>query len=261
METKILTFEGHSDDTFGYYVGDHECSGDDYDNCSESEPIVFKLSLEQDSILVYGRYAPLNNSCWIIGLSPVDEYTPIPSWPVQYKSTERGYSPSMTIEVPIDTKVTLFSNRGEGVMTKEERIKRMKIPEGMPLKDVLEGYRDHYKVRGQEAVERFNSYDDYKRVHPHVYEELRTAKINEMFIDQLLRNYKRGESDEDILKFAKSQQDDISWGLNHYRRRIIKGLEKRRYLEAIYLMESLQWYWNERSFLHVILGAREETAS
>lgn len=103
----ILRFEGHSDDTFGEYAS----TSDDFDNCADGSPIVFKVSSPDGAgLFVWGLYnahrSPVATpGCWVIGVQQLDEDITIPSWPMKFDITKRGYSPTLTIDAPEGTKV------------------------------------------------------------------------------------------------------------------------------------------------------------
>ena len=112
---KKLSFEGHSDDTFGYY-GD---ISDDHDNCANGRPIVFKVLAKGEiepglfapvGLYVVGKYAgnDLPDSmpgCWMVGVVPLGEDIPLPKWPMRFTDGESGYSPALVIDAPDDVTV------------------------------------------------------------------------------------------------------------------------------------------------------------
>ena len=66
---KELRFTGYSDDTFGWEPG-----GDDYDNCASGDHIVWRVAAGDDSLLVWGQYAPHDlGGGWLVGISPDDD--------------------------------------------------------------------------------------------------------------------------------------------------------------------------------------------
>jgi hypothetical protein len=104
---KPLRFEGHSDDTFGEYGRVNE----DYDNCASGKPIVFKVTApDGDGLHVVGQYAVGAVGCWSVGVQPLDEDTPIPTWPMRFVLAERGYSPALIIEAPDHVTITHVPN-------------------------------------------------------------------------------------------------------------------------------------------------------
>ena len=107
--TKTLKFEGYSDDTFGEYGVTNE----DVDNCASLNPIQCLIEAEGEKLLVVGQYAKghINGSCWVIGVSRVDEGTPLPNWPIRLVNGECPYSPTLEIDVPSDFALTWFSNQ------------------------------------------------------------------------------------------------------------------------------------------------------
>lgn len=106
----ILKFQGHSDDTFGEYGH----FNDDHDNCANGSPIVFKVEVpeanlepdaQREGLFVWGLYGPVKApkstpGCWVIGLQQLDEDVPLPSWPMRWEISERGYSPVLILDAP-----------------------------------------------------------------------------------------------------------------------------------------------------------------
>mgnify|MGYP000918093901 CR=1 FL=1 len=100
---KTLRFEGYSDDTFGEYA----ITNEDYDNCANGKPIVFRVRAEGRSLLVIGHYAPEpipTGAGWIVGVSPDEsDDEVIPSWPMRIApGVTTRYSPALYIDVPDD---------------------------------------------------------------------------------------------------------------------------------------------------------------
>lgn len=76
-----LKFHGYSDDTFGEY-GE---TGQDVDNYGSLEPVQCVIDCgEQGRLMVIGRYskASLDNGCWMVGVSKVEEYDDFPDWKI-----------------------------------------------------------------------------------------------------------------------------------------------------------------------------------
>ena len=73
----VLKFEGYSDDTFGEYAH----TSDDFDNCASGSPIVYKVSANNESLLVVGQHCPDTATGWMIGIARADEDNdkPIPA--------------------------------------------------------------------------------------------------------------------------------------------------------------------------------------
>lgn len=96
----ILKFHGYSDDTFGEY-GE---TGQDVDNCGSLEPVQCVVDCGvQGRLMVIGQYskASLNNGCWMVGVSKVEEYDDFPDWKiVAGYCAEVEYSPELVIEIP-----------------------------------------------------------------------------------------------------------------------------------------------------------------
>jgi hypothetical protein len=108
---KKLVFEGHSDDTFGEY----ESFKDDYDCCASGALIAFKLTdRDGNGLIVCGQYGESKwpkpmPACWVVGVSLLDEDTPIPNWPMAY--TYEGYSPILTIIAPDDVTMECLNRK------------------------------------------------------------------------------------------------------------------------------------------------------
>jgi hypothetical protein len=106
--SKTITFEGYSDDTFGYE--DVE-GGDDYDNCASGKPIEWLVAVPgaNEGVIVRGQHGL--RCSWCIGVAPYDpddDDVPIPDWPMSIGPGDRPYSPRLVIEAPDDATVTLF---------------------------------------------------------------------------------------------------------------------------------------------------------
>lgn len=101
-----LSFQGHSDDTFGEYGR----SNQDSDNCATGRPIVFKVVCPDGAGLhVWGLYGVGQSprdapGCWVIGIQQLDEDVPLPDWRMRWYSA--GYSPILEIYAPADAIVT-----------------------------------------------------------------------------------------------------------------------------------------------------------
>lgn len=109
--TKTLAFWGESDD-LPYYS---ETTGTD----QEVEELygdnrTFRVeTTENVGLLVTLSYAthdqqdtPHRPGVWIVGISPLDEGISIPDWPISMSTAENGYSAILSIEVPVQAKVT-----------------------------------------------------------------------------------------------------------------------------------------------------------
>ena len=58
-------------------------------------------------MFVFVDYATLNlASCWMIGISQVEEDVPLPQWPMRWSTHKRLYSPLLEIDVPNGTIIT-----------------------------------------------------------------------------------------------------------------------------------------------------------
>lgn len=95
---QTLKFAGYSDDTFGEY----NVTRTDYDNCANGKPITFKVTAEDKSIYVTGRYNLHRNGCWGIEIAPGAE-DESPDWPMRV--TIMGYSSVLEIDIPDGARV------------------------------------------------------------------------------------------------------------------------------------------------------------
>lgn len=121
-----ISFEGHSDDTFGWFIssgGRRDPSApreDDHDNAATGKPIVFRVADRSGhGLFVWGLYSPAHApratpGCWVIGIQQLDEGRPLPSWPMTWATAEChnrtsafGYSPILEIDAPDDADITL----------------------------------------------------------------------------------------------------------------------------------------------------------
>lgn len=92
---KLLQFYGGSHDLM-------ECQGaiNEAINCYDC-PGIFHLKSSEGQVQVVGIY--MDNGCWAVGLTPIEEGVPIPDWPVRISQHENGYSPLLILQVPDDT--------------------------------------------------------------------------------------------------------------------------------------------------------------
>lgn len=114
---KTLECRGSSDDTFGVYFrgNDGRSRGEDHDDCANFTVRSFTVDAGADGrVIVIGVYGKCPDGTWAIGLSPVEEGDPWPSW-AQPKWSVDGYTPVMTMEVPDHTTVRLAAVDGEPV--------------------------------------------------------------------------------------------------------------------------------------------------
>jgi hypothetical protein len=113
---KTLEARGSSDDTFGVYAVRHDKGarlyGEDHDDYSRSTVRSFEVNAGPDGrVLVVGVYGKCPDGTWAIGLSPVEEGDPWPTW-AQPRWSVDGYTPVMTLEVPDHATVRLASVDG-----------------------------------------------------------------------------------------------------------------------------------------------------
>jgi len=109
MPTVEVKFYGSSDDLFqveGPVIGAPDEIG-----CYD-KPGVIKVQSGVDQVCVVAMYSPGNVSgCWSIGLMPVDEDVPIPSWPMNWKLKDHhGYSTELVMTVPDNAVVSVVSD-------------------------------------------------------------------------------------------------------------------------------------------------------
>lgn len=108
---RTLKFYGASDDLF-------EIEGTTKDEPDEigcfNSPVTVWVGNEDEGIFITGMYAPNNSSsCWMIGISQMDEDMPLPDWEMSWGIGGRGYSVELTIEVPEGVVVSNYTNKGE----------------------------------------------------------------------------------------------------------------------------------------------------
>lgn len=69
-----------------------------------------------ETLMVVAHYSPVtpklsNNGCWMIGIQPENEASPVPEWPVRFRTSEDyHYSPELIIEAPDGYKITLIDS-------------------------------------------------------------------------------------------------------------------------------------------------------
>lgn len=108
---KRLKFYGCSDDTFGEYG----TTGEDVDNCGSCEPIQCVIDCGNEGrLMIIGQYSKpsINNGCWTVGISKVEECDEFPDWKITTGyCAEVEYSPELIIEIPTcDFSLTWYSN-------------------------------------------------------------------------------------------------------------------------------------------------------
>lgn len=105
--TMKLTFQGDSDDTFGY-EWENGC-GDDHDDCARGTVRVYEVKTPADGrIAVGGTYG---HACtWAIGLALIEDDEGLPAWAqaATFGVATNGYSVTLTMDVPDGTTVTLI---------------------------------------------------------------------------------------------------------------------------------------------------------
>ena len=93
---KKLKFYGYSDDTFGEYG----VTNIDYDNCASGKPIRFKVTSDNQSIIITGQYGRNKGTgTWDVGVSMEDEDN-CPDW--YMKIYFEGYSTVLEVVVSND---------------------------------------------------------------------------------------------------------------------------------------------------------------
>ena len=97
-----MIFYGNSDDTFGAF-GEYGRTRVDHDNCANGKPIVFRVvaytSGGTEQLFVWGQYAPVPCSGWVVGVAPVEEDA-LPSWPMRLVPGDNGYTYALFIDAP-----------------------------------------------------------------------------------------------------------------------------------------------------------------
>lgn len=128
----VLTFRGHSDDTFEAVFEDTTGSrkeqanrrGTDtappslltgtsvgVDNCASCEPIHCIVTAEGKSLVVTGQYDRFNNGCWDISIGMVNEGDEMPDWDMKFGF--EGYSTVLKLTVPDNYTLRWFDNKDE----------------------------------------------------------------------------------------------------------------------------------------------------
>ena len=100
-----LKFSGYSDDLF-YIEG---TIGDEPDEvgCFDSDCVIKLWDNETNSgMFVIGRYSVVNNGCWSIAISQIDEDMLIPNWEMSWSSED--YTTELIIDVPGSCQVSHF---------------------------------------------------------------------------------------------------------------------------------------------------------
>ena len=96
--SRQIEFYGSSDDLFE--IDGSRGSEPDEIGCFD-RPAAVRVSTEREGLVVVANYAPISGlGCWTIGISPIDEDIPLPSWPMTWRT--EGYSTLLTLEAPDD---------------------------------------------------------------------------------------------------------------------------------------------------------------
>lgn len=79
--------------------------------------IVFQVTVGSEGVNIVGQYdgkkwPPSCPACWLIGVMPMDEDTPIPDWPMRFKMAGNGYSPQLIIDAPEGVQVLCLNRKG-----------------------------------------------------------------------------------------------------------------------------------------------------
>lgn len=109
MKTATITFEGMSDDTFGW-TGFGPGLGDDHDDCGALSVRSFQISHKSLALIVTGVYGA-GAPTWSVGIAPVDDNEPLPPWPMKWRF--EGYSTILEIECPEDCEIKLACPTGD----------------------------------------------------------------------------------------------------------------------------------------------------
>jgi len=111
---KTLECRGSSDDTFGVYtVHPDGLRGPDHDDCADFSVRTFEIDAGVEGRLwVVGVYGKCPVGVWAVGLAPVEEDAPWPTW-AQPRWSLDGYTPVMRLEVPDHATVQLVGVEGK----------------------------------------------------------------------------------------------------------------------------------------------------
>ncbi|WP_447717291.1 hypothetical protein [Pluralibacter gergoviae] len=96
---KELKFYGASDDLL-----ESEGAIREEISCFNS-PGIYHLKSADGEMQVVGYY--LDSGLWSIGISQVNENTPLPAWPASFSQHECGNSVVLTLQVPDDAELVL----------------------------------------------------------------------------------------------------------------------------------------------------------
>ncbi len=102
---RTLKFYGASDDLFECEGTDTGIGEPDEINCYDKSCVIEIKTRSEEGLRVVGTYAVADNACWMIGIAPLDENQPIPSWTISYKNGDNGYTAELTILTPDDAVV------------------------------------------------------------------------------------------------------------------------------------------------------------
>ena len=106
-ETKTLRFWGASDDLFE--IESTKRGDGDEIGCFDKPMAVRVRSADRaHGLIVTAVYASIFQgradldvpACWSIGVMPMDEDVPLPTWPMRWRAT--GYTTELEIDVPAD---------------------------------------------------------------------------------------------------------------------------------------------------------------
>lgn len=102
-----LKFYGHSDDLFEAEINGEPVAEID---CYRAVA-AYKVADDSGALIVAGIYSPgdMRTGTWLVGVAPLDEDVPLPSWPIEVGSDR--YTTTLTIEAP-DTANILILRSG-----------------------------------------------------------------------------------------------------------------------------------------------------
>ena len=89
-----------------------ECDSKDVHDDEVSEEESFELTAfgpnGVETMVVGAQWGRAHLPCWMIGVMPTDEDVPIPSWPMRFGLSERGYSAQLEVDAPDNTTVKVI---------------------------------------------------------------------------------------------------------------------------------------------------------
>lgn len=87
-----ITFQGYSDDTFGWTRDDG--AGDNHDDCANGIVRTYAIESGGYRLAVTGVYG--RGCMWSVGIAPIEDDDPVPPWPMRWSFD--GYSTVLEID-------------------------------------------------------------------------------------------------------------------------------------------------------------------